>query len=203
MKTKFLFAALFLFAVIGITAQEAKYEIKSGIIKSTSDMGQGSESILYFDDYGKKEATVASRPNRDGGTVKMRTITKDGQRISINLDEKTASSFPMRESINYLKLTQEVKDRNKIKELGDETVAGKPCKKYSLEVANRMGGGDQTSTMTVWIWKGITLKSTSSFGERTMTSTATEIQENATVAADLFTVPSGITVEERQRGGGR
>ena len=193
MKTKSLFAVLLLFAAIGLSAQEARYEIKSAIIKkSVERFGQTTESVTYIDDYGKSEATESSY-TWEGETRRTRTITKDNKSIWINLDDKTGFSSTAWQSINYLNLTQEVKDKNKIKELGEETIAGKPCKKYSVEVT-RM---DRTSTMTVWIWKGITLKSESSFNDRTMTEVATEIKENATVDSKLFAVPSDVTIQER------
>ena len=195
MKRIFLLTALFLFATIGLFAQDAKYEIKSGIIKrSTERGGQTFESITYFDDYGKLEATTSSF-TWEGTTRTMRNISKEGKTFWLTIEDKTYFSSDMRiVPINFLKLTQEVKDRNKIKELGDETVAGKPCKKYSYEVTMR----DNTSTITVWIWKGITLKTSSSFGDQTFTETATEVQENASVDASLFAVPSDFQLQERQ-----
>lgn len=196
MKGFFLLTALFLFTTIGLFAQDAKYEIKSGIIKkSTERGGQTSETITYFDDYGKLEA-ITSSFTREGNTTNIRNISKEGKSFSLNIDNKTYSnsSMWMMPNINFLKLTQEVKDTNKIKELGDETIAGKPCKKYSYEITR----GEFTSTITVWIWKGITLKTATSFGEWSSTETATQIQENVAVDAALFTVPSDYTLRERQ-----
>jgi hypothetical protein len=196
MKRIFLLSALLLFATIGMYAQDAKYEIKSGIIKKSMERGGGtSESVTYFDDYGKSEATTSSF-TWEGNTRNMRSISKDGKSFQLNITDKTYFESNMRNTpINFLKLTQEVKDQYKIKELGDETVAGKPCKKYSYEVTFR----DNTSTITVWVWKGITLKTASSFGEWSSTETATEIQENATVDAALFAIPSDYTLQERSR----
>jgi len=195
MKSIFLLTGLLLFATIGLSAQDARYEIKSGIIKKSVDrFGTTTESITYFDDYGKLEATTSSF-TWEGTTRRMRNITKEGKSFSLNLDDKTYFSPNMRAgTINFLKLTQEAKDTYKIKELGDETIAGKSCKKYSYEVTFR----DNTSTITVWIWKGITLKSSSSFGDRTFTETATEVQENASVDATLFAVPSDFQLQERR-----
>ena len=195
MNTKLFFTALFVFTTIGLSAQEARYELKSAIIKKSVDrFGQTSESITYFNDYGKSEATTSSF-SWEGNTMRMRNITKDDKSYMLNTDDKTYFNMNMRfNNVNFLKLTQDVKDKNKIKELGDETIAGKPCKKYSYEITMM----DRTSTVTVWIWKGIALKTVSSFGEWDSTETATEIQENATVDASLFVVPSDYSLREMQ-----
>ncbi|MCD8495869.1 MAG: hypothetical protein LRY45_04450 [Bacteroides graminisolvens] len=51
-------AILLLFVTIALSAQEAKYEMKSAIIKKKTDFsGQVLESTTFIDDYGKKEAT--------------------------------------------------------------------------------------------------------------------------------------------------
>ena len=192
MKTKLLFTVMSLIMAFALTAQEARYEIKSGIIKRTMDMmGQKSESILYFDNYGKVEASTM---NFMGGS--MLQITKGDTMIFVNQAERQANRMIMQQKpVNYTNLTQEVKDRSKIKELGDETVAGKPCKKYSLEM-NQMG---QTTQATVWVWKGIVLKQSISFEGMEMITEATEVQENVAIPADKISVPSGITVQEMQR----
>ena len=60
----------------------------------------------------------------------------------------------------------------------------------------------QPQKQTVWVYKGITLKSTSSsdFGDREQT--ATKIQEDVEVPASMFTLPAGVKVQEMQMGGG-
>ena len=193
MKVKFLFTALLLFAVIGLSAQDAKYEIKSAIIKKSVEMfGQKTESTTFFDDYGKLEARL-SEWVWEGSTTHMRTITTDEKMTMINLDNKTAFVIQSEEKpVNFLKLTKDIIDKHKIKELGTEDIAGKPCKKYSME-ASQMG---QSVSATVWIWKGITLKTTSSFNDMTITETATDIKENATVDAEMFKVPKDITIQD-------
>jgi hypothetical protein len=89
-----------------------------------------------------------------------------------------------------------MKDKFKIKELGQEQVAGKMCTKYSMETT---GFGQQAMPVTVWVWKGIILKRVSSFNDNTFTTVAVEINENAPINADVFTIPSNVTIQERQR----
>lgn len=199
MKTKSLFATLFLLASFALVAQEeAVYELKSGIIHKTIEMGvQKMTSTYYFDDYGKVGSTAINMATPQG-IIRMRTILKDGTVTVMNLDNKTGqkSVIPEAEqSVNFLKLTDEVREKNKIKELGEEEILGKKCKKYAMQ-STTLG---MPVTATVWVWKGLTLKSTSTFNEMTMTETATEIEENADVATSNFTVPEGVVIQEQKQ----
>lgn len=57
MKVKCLLAVLLLSATATAFAQEAKYGIKSAILKKEAvTMGQKVQGVQYFDDYGRKEA---------------------------------------------------------------------------------------------------------------------------------------------------
>ena len=121
--------------------------------------------------------------------------------LMINDAEKTAMKMPMmgqRETVNFSNLDEKAIKKYKVKELGTETVAGKECKKY--EVTLFMMG--QPRKQTVWVYKGITLKSSSSSDFGDMTQTATKIQEDVEIPASMFTLPAGVKVEEMQMGGG-
>lgn len=198
MKAKTLFVALLLAVTTLLSAQEAKFEIKSAIItKEMVAMGQKVECTWYVDDYGKKEALeLTMKTGGVAGVEKhIRTIT-DGAAsvITVDLDMKTAMRMKLpQQPINYLKLTPDVIEKYKIKEVGEETIAGKTCKKYTLEIT-QMG---QTLQMSVWVWKGMVLKSeTASNGMVVMIETAKEINESTTVPADKFVVPEGIKIAE-------
>ena len=187
---KKLLVVLLSFVAISLSAQDAKYEIKSAIIKKkTVMMDRESESTTYFDDYGKKESTEMTWNENS-----IRTITEGTSSVSVNLTTKEGfRGRGMRGApINYLQLTPEVKERYKIKEAGEETLIGKPCKKYSLE----MTMGDFSMQVKTWVWKGIVLKSETSTDNGTFSETATSIQEVA-VPAEKFVIPEGISITER------
>lgn len=197
MKAIVLFAALLLSATTLLNAQEAKYGIKSAIIKKDMvAMGQKVECAWYVEDYGKKEAVeIAMKTGGVAGIEKhIRTISEGASVVNVDLDMKTAMRMNLpQQPINYLQLTPDVIEKFKIKETGQEEIAGKPCKKYALEIT-QMG---QTVQMSVWIWKGLALKSeTASNGMVVMVETATQVDENTAVPADKFVVPEGIVVKE-------
>ena len=206
MKLKAFFAAALLVMAVSANAQDAIYGIKSGIITTEMDMmGQNIVQKTYFDDYGKKQANVS-----DFGGGQMRTITQDGAQIMINEAEKSATRMPSfgggmmgGAQVNFNNLTDEYMKANGIKALdGEETIAGKVCKKYTVTTEGMMG----EQTQTVWIYKGITMKSSMSMGDMgEMVRTVTKLEEDVAVDAAMFTVPAGIEVQEfdmSQFGGG-
>lgn len=189
---------------MGAQAQDKLYTVKSGIVTMEMDMmGQPMVQEVYFDDYGAKQVTVSYF-----GGQKMRMLVIDGKNVMVNDNEKTAMSMPggmpggSQEKINFSNLTEKDIKKNKIKELGKETVAGKECTKYSVSVF-MMG---QVMKQTVWVYKGITLKTSmkTDFGD--MGQTATKIVEDVEIPATMFELPEGVKVQEmdmsRMMGGG-
>lgn len=158
-----------------------KFEIKSGRFTLVSEvMGQKVESKNYFDDYGNLQASVTSAFG-----MELTTISRDGKTYMVNAAAKQVQEMPVQESVNYLDLTDEVVAKYKIKEVGNETVVGKECVKYTMEVS-QMG---QTAHLTVSVWQGIPMKTVTSVSGTDVAATVTEIIEEPVDAA-LFTVPS-------------
>ena len=100
-------------------------------------MGQKVQGVQYFDDYGRKEASELTM--KVGGVANVekhiRTIADGDKIISIDLDMKVANkaTLPVK-PVNYLNLTDEVRELHKIKEVGTEEILGRKCTKYTLEV---------------------------------------------------------------------
>ena len=182
MKKIVMFVALLLVAGMAAFAQDAKrYEIKSGIITMTSEMGS---STIYFDNYG---AVQAQKMNMMGN--EMIILNKDGKTYMINPGEKQVQEMPGGgmggPTINFLALTDKVKADNKIQELGKEKVLDRECTKYSIETS-MMG---QTMKQTVWVWKGITLKTAMDGGQFSFENAASKFEENAKMPEGIFEVP--------------
>lgn len=192
MKKLLIIAALLSFC-IGAGAQEKIYEVKSGKVTMEMEMmGQAMVQDIYFDDYGAKQATVSNFQGQ-----KMRILVIDGSNVMVNDADKTAVRMPAmgmgsENRINWLNLDEKTIKKNKIKEAGEEVVAGKTCKKYSYKVM-MMG---QPITTTAWVYKGITLKTSTStdFGE--MGQTATKIEEDIKVDPTMFTIPEGVKIQD-------
>ena len=180
---------------LGAVAQEKIYSVKSGKVTMEMDMmGQKIIQQLYFDDYGVKQATVMEMMGQ-----KMRSIEVDGKNVVIDDASKTAMSIPGmgpqmtgNGSINFLNLDEKTIKKNKIKEEGQEEVAGKMCTKYSYRML-MMGQG---VNVHAWVYKGITLKTAikTDFGE--MVTKATKVEEDIQVDPALFVLPEGVEVQE-------
>ena len=182
MKRIFSLCAVLLVAVAAMAQNGTKYYgIKSGTIKVEMDMmGQTIPSTIYFDDYGAKQATSINMMG-----MEMTQINKDGKMYLVNKGEKSVQEMPQQqEQINYLNLTDEVKAKYKIKEVGKETVAGKECTTYTVEVS-QMG---QTVKTTVSVWNGIAMKTVADAGGFSMSQKVTEVKE-APVDAAIFEIP--------------
>ena len=166
-----------------LMAQDAskKYGIKSGTITTVSEvMGQKIESKGYFDDYGNLQSSKASTFG-----MEISTILRDGKTYMVNHSAKQVQELPVQESVNYLNLTDEVISKYKIQEVGNETVAGKDCVKYTMEVS-QMG---QTLKLTVSVWNGIPMKTVTNANGTDVTATVTEVTEED-VDASMFEVPT-------------
>lgn len=180
---------------LGAVAQEKIYSVKSGKVTMEMDMmGQKIIQQLYFDDYGVKQATVMEMMGQ-----KMRSIEVDGKNVVIDDASKTAMSIPGmgpqmtgNGSINFLNLDEKTIKKHKIKEEGQEEVAGKMCTKYSYRML-MMG---QEVNVNACVYKGITLKTSvkTDFGE--MVIKATKIEEDIQVDPALFTLPEGVQIQE-------
>jgi hypothetical protein len=99
------------------------------------------------------------------------------------------------EKINFLDKSDKNIRKNKIKELGTETIAGKECTKYSVAVFV-MG---QVIKQTVWVYKGITLKSSINTDFGTVEQVATNLVEDVEIPAETFEIPEGVKVQQMSR----
>ncbi len=192
MKKLLIIAALLSFC-IGAGAQEKIYEVKSGKVTMEMEMmGQAMVQDIYFDDYGAKQVTVSNFQGQ-----KMRVLVIDGSNVMVNDDDKSAVRMPAmgmgsENRINWLNLDEKTIKKNKIKEAGEEVVAGKTCKKYEYKVM-MMG---QPISATAWVYKGITLKTSTKTDFGDMGQTATKIEEDIKVDPAMFTIPEGVKIQD-------
>ena len=174
---------------------------------------------IYFDDYGKKTARISVY-----GENITRTIAIGDTTYTINETENTATAMPIfgggrnsrgggmggfggfgmggaqigqLGSIDWMNLDKKTIRRNKIKELGEEVVAGVTCKKYSMSPSNQMG---MTQNITVCVYEGIPLSTVTESDWATTSQTAQNfIAEDVDPA--FFTLPKGCKVSEMNMGG--
>lgn len=180
--------AVLLSLAVAAMAQDAnkKYEIKSGIVKTVTEvMGQEIETMSYFDNYGALEVTKTCMSIPGAGEIEVSTINRDGKVYVVNKMEKKVQEAPAPESVNYLNLTDEIIKKYNIVNLSKETLDGRECSKYKVE----MSKDGQTVSSTVWVWKGYVIKSILTAGGMEIVSEVVEFTEDAYILPQTFEVP--------------
>ncbi|HLP72874.1 MAG TPA: hypothetical protein VK155_08235 [Bacteroidales bacterium] len=160
-----------------------KYGIKSGIVTfENSGFGLTFKQVLYFDDYGTKEAVETYDPD---GTLKETNLC-DGKNRYI-LIHKDKAAFPQGECFRGVAYKF---DWNEVAQAGNEykptklanvSIAGKDCESFSLDVSGNK---------TVYAgWNNVCfLIDTESMGAKVLNKALT-IEENASVPGDKLKVP--------------
>jgi len=173
---------------------KGKYAIKSGIVQyKTEMMGMEVMQTLTFDDYGKKEATDVEMEMMG---VKIHTVnlTKDGFIYNLDMIKKTGTKSPevniANASIDFENLSEEMVKEMDLKKLGTEEFLGKTCEKMSIDNKKMSMKG------TFLVYKGIALKSETDMGAMKMNLLAEKFEENPTIPAEKFEVPSDIKIIE-------
>jgi hypothetical protein len=181
--------------------QEKRYAIESAIVKKNmvvkmQGMEQNLTSVQYFADYGGKES-IEMVMNVQGQSFTIFTLMKDGYVYSANLAMGQGTKINLAEmddykNVNFLNLTDEIKQKYQIQANGVEQVAGKPCNRYEMSFTTQ----GQSVKATVWVWQGLTLKSKMNMAGTNAEEEATEIQEGVKIAAEKFELPAGVNFTE-------
>ncbi|MGD0341692.1 MAG: hypothetical protein ABSA76_08310 [Bacteroidales bacterium] len=166
-----------------------KYGIKSGIVTfESAGMGIKFKVVLYFDDFGSKEAeekydidnnvsekTLCDGTNRYNLIYKTKTAVKRG-----SCSNGTAYRFDWNE-------VSQAGPEYKAQKLANVTIAGKDCESFSMVSSG--------STITYAGWNNICMliDQNTQFGK--LTYKAVSIEENATIPADKFKVPADFQVK--------
>lgn len=170
------------------------FKVKSGIVESTIDMMGEQKQTMYFDDFGRKQTLVTAMEimgqksesitiNADGFTITYDPVKKEGTKRAMPAGA-TASMVPNLES-----LTADVKERYKLKEIDDRSIAGKDAQGYEMEA---MG-----MPMKVWLWEGVPMRTEVSLGgDKPMISEVTSLQTDVEIPADRFSVPADVKLTE-------
>lgn len=188
---KRIFALAFtLVLTTALMAQEApgKFEIKSGSVTTvTTITGKKTESVTYFDDYGNLQVGKSKTNVPGAGEIEVITVVRDGkQYISIpSMNQVQELPVSGQDAVNYLDLTDEVKAKYNIQELGKEKIGDKDCTKYSLSI-EQMG---MKASATTWVWKGFPIKSIMTVMGIEMKNEIVNIDENAPVDPSMFVIP--------------
>lgn len=207
MKTALLSFALisFLFISCGDKKEGAsappgsKFGVKAGMAEMTMDMmGMKTSVVNYWDDFGSKMHTQVSGEMM-GMKMNETTIEKDGYSFKFDAEKKSGTKRKgVSTDMHFHDMTPEQLKEKGMTEIGTESVLGKECKVYELDVDQMTGsqpGAGQPAQMKgkLWIWQGIPMKM--EMGEL-MKMEATKLEVMESVPASKFEVPADITITD-------
>ncbi len=167
-----------------------RYPFKSAIIELQYGGSSSGTQFIYIDDYGMREAKI------DSFMTEMFGMQAPTHKIQIQDWDSTFSADLVKRSgmsgLNpltanerkQLSLAGEEIAKGMGMEAGEETVAGKTCKVWSLESLGSR----------VWLWNDITLKSEVDLGDVKQQLEAKRIEIDVPVPADKFHLPGGIKI---------
>ena len=187
---------VFLISAVTILSQNhfKKYPIKSGIIHYKWEGFIKGTQITYFDDYGYYEATYQdTKSTMMGFTTESKTITimKGAEQVTINPETKTGvrtinpylESFEDNPNKNYEDVSKKMIKNLGYEKTGKGEILGKTC-----EIFKGMG--------EIWIWNGISLKTTTDNMGIEATVTATEFIPEVNIPKEKFAIPSDVQVSD-------
>jgi len=162
-----------------------KYKIKSGIVQfDVEAMGTKVKKMVYFDDFGSKERVEDYNPD---GTVREMRISDGKKRYTLSPADKTAYfsdengrlGWEM-EFVTWEKIQGQDGYEKNYSKAPNMTVVNKDCTSFKYGDKNTFAG-----------WNGILL-----YHEQLpiFKAIAISLEENVTLEADKFTVPSDYTL---------
>jgi len=166
-----------------------KYGIKSGIVTyEIEGMGIKMKTVLYFDDFGNKEAEEKYTAEQ----LESISLCDGKEMYTLVPSQKTAyTSGSCSRGIAYRFAWDEIskEDQNtKAKMLSNMTIAGKDCESYSYDLG--------TTTAVYAGWKNINLYLKTSSQLVEVIQKAIKIEENVEIPANKFQVPADYVVKE-------
>ncbi len=190
---------LFFIISCGNNGEGKRYGIKKGILVSESinsnNQAKGTLT-LHFDDYGDKEYTIARSETGVNGIIKIReqhSLIIGEYLYTWDAETKKGTKYKYAEILDPLKLskedfTEDMKKQFNYKEIGTDTIIGKPCDVISLSFNGNHG--------KMYNWKNIILKSEARSQGLQVVTQATSLDESPKFGRYLFDLPEGIEFTE-------
>jgi hypothetical protein len=182
-------AVVALAPVVAALAAKGPYEIKSGMVETTSSAFGNVTTVEYFDDYGVKNAKYTTTTMMGQTTHKLEIHLPDGSSYDIDLDQKTGTLMrltPEQAQMLAGAMAPALTKDARITSLPGKDFLGKKCDGKQVEA---MGAKTR-----VWTWKGIALYTELGMGQSPIVTRATKVSEEAVPAAK-FAVPAGIKIQ--------
>lgn len=169
------------------TSGEQLFAIESGYFKFRSEAaGQEMTREWQFDQYGKHqyEENYMIIMGQKSGDKK---IVVDGFQYMWNDDANVGTKSKFHQAVtDYDKVSEKDIQRYGIEKHGYEEILGRKCLKVTIE---------KPAKSTIWVWKGIALKTEAAMGGYKILMEAIEINEGA-IEKSVFELPANIAFQE-------
>ena len=171
---------------------------KSGIIKYNVSGTKTGTEVVYYEDWGRREAIYTkSTVDLRGVIVDRNTLTllEDNGRWINNIDLNARTGIRMKnprykEYVGQSRIELENTKKKSLKDAGArraeiEMVIGRPCFVWTVQY-----NGNE-----IYLWNGIVLKKITGSGYSETTTVATEITESVNIPEEKFTIPPDIQMK--------
>jgi len=171
---------------------------KSGIIKYNVSGTKTGTEVVYYVDWGRREAIYTkSTADLRGVIVDRNTLTllEDNGLWINNIDLNARTGIRMKnprykEYVGQSRIELENTKKKSLKDAGArraeiEMVIGKPCFVWTVQY-----NGNE-----IYLWNGIILKKVTGSGFSKTTTVATEITESVNIPEEKFTIPPDIQMK--------
>lgn len=178
----------------GSPADRKYFDVESGTIEMVSQDSTLTQT-LYFDMYGARQAVYSTIKGESQGRHGVQ-ITGGGWIYSFDPDAKGGIKMRIPDlnaatPSDPTRLSDDQKKMYNYQELEPRTVLGKETKGYSLIVQGR--------SMKIWLWNRISLRveTMTIATNQQFVMEATNIDVDTKVPASKFTIPTGVTLIEK------
>jgi hypothetical protein len=158
-------------------------------------MKQEGTTVLYFDNYGGREALETMTEMKVAGqSIKMHQLrfNKDGYVYDLDLTAKTGirrKGGSVVASTDMSSLSEKMMEKYHVKKEGTENIAGKPCDVMSMDDGSGMKG-------RVASWNGIPMMSDMQVSGMPIKTVVTKLEEGAKIPDSKFEVPADVKVRD-------
>ncbi len=179
----------------GLAAPPGPYDVKSGILEYTSDAFGDGKVVVYFDDYGRREARYSTATlTMFGRTIETRNVEIRTPERSIRYDaeKKTGSVSAGMVPARQDEVPPDAKTRAqyKIEALPDRVILGKTCKGFSAEVMKGF-------PIRAWTWKGLPMLTQTRLGAGMTKLEIVDMRLDVPVPAEKFQAPGDVALQKQ------
>lgn len=164
-------------SVANAATEMKRYGVKQACIEYTVSGSQTGTEVLYFDDYGLREAKYEKK------TIKIGPITQEDDKVTYLENGVTAYTVNRKDGTGTkmeIQMMQQFKseDMTKVGESMMTQMGGKKIR--TEEFLGRQTDVWEVKQMgtTTWVWKGVTLKTITDFMGMKISIVATKISES-------------------------